>query len=187
MPRLPEVLDRNALPEDKREIHDYLAETRGAVRLPFSAFLNNPELTYRIAHVGSYIRFDGRCPTRLASSRSWPRRGRSTLASSGPATSAGQGARRQRGDDRRHRQPHGARGPQRGRGVAGERVAQELLREHELSDELFNAAQAKYRRSRRRRASRDRRLLLPDGLHAQRPADRARRGRPAATEVNEIG
>ncbi len=31
-------------------------------RLPFSAFLNNPELTYRIAHVGSYIRFDGLLP-----------------------------------------------------------------------------------------------------------------------------
>jgi 4-carboxymuconolactone decarboxylase len=62
MPRLPEVLDRNALPEDKREIHDYLTKTRGAVRLPFSAFLNNPELTYRIAHVGSYIRFDGTLP-----------------------------------------------------------------------------------------------------------------------------
>ena len=59
MPRLPEVTDRNALPEDKREHYDYLAKTRGSVRLPFSAVLNNPELCYRIAHVGSYIRFEG--------------------------------------------------------------------------------------------------------------------------------
>lgn len=62
MPRLPEMLDRDALPADKREIHDYLAKTRGAVRLPFSAVLNNPELTYRIAHLGSYIRFDSTLP-----------------------------------------------------------------------------------------------------------------------------
>jgi 4-carboxymuconolactone decarboxylase len=59
MPRLPEVTDRNALPEDQRDHFDYLAKTRGAVRLPFSAVLNNPELCYRIAHVGSYIRFEG--------------------------------------------------------------------------------------------------------------------------------
>ena len=65
MPRLPEVLDRNALPEDKRHIHDYLAETRGAVRLPFSAVLNNPELTYRVAHLGSFIRFDSTLPDKV--------------------------------------------------------------------------------------------------------------------------
>src|SRR5690606_4741153 len=64
MPRLPEVLDRDALPEDKRFIHDYLKETRGAVRLPFSAVLNNPELTYRIAHLGSFIRFESVLPDR---------------------------------------------------------------------------------------------------------------------------
>jgi 4-carboxymuconolactone decarboxylase len=65
MPRLPEVLDRNALPEDKRHIHDYLKETRGAVRLPFSAVLNNAELTYRVAHLGSFIRFDSVLPDKV--------------------------------------------------------------------------------------------------------------------------
>lgn len=65
MPRLPEVLDRNALPEDKQFIHDYLKETRGAVRLPFSAVLNNPELTYRVAHLGSFIRFDSVLPDKV--------------------------------------------------------------------------------------------------------------------------
>jgi len=43
MPRLPEVTDRNALPEDQRHVFDYLAETRGGVRLPFSELLNHPE------------------------------------------------------------------------------------------------------------------------------------------------
>ena len=62
MPRLPEVLDRNALPEDKRQIHDYLASTRGEVRLPFSAILNSPEIASRMAHLGTYIRFEGVLP-----------------------------------------------------------------------------------------------------------------------------
>src|SRR5690606_36934512 len=39
-------------------------ETRGAVRLPFSAVLNNPELTYCIAHLGSFIRFESVLPDR---------------------------------------------------------------------------------------------------------------------------
>ena len=62
MPRLPEVTDRNALPEDQRHIFDYLAETRGAVRLPFSELLNHPEVCYRVAHVGSFARFDSSLP-----------------------------------------------------------------------------------------------------------------------------
>jgi 4-carboxymuconolactone decarboxylase len=35
------------------------------VRLPFSAVLNNPELTFRVAHLGSYIRFDSTLPANV--------------------------------------------------------------------------------------------------------------------------
>ena len=62
MPRLPEVLDRNALPEDKRQIFDYLASTRGSVRVPFSVVLNSPEIAARVSHLGTYIRFEGALP-----------------------------------------------------------------------------------------------------------------------------
>src|SRR3972149_5618931 len=62
MPRLPEVLDRASLPEEKREIFDYLVKTRGGVRIPFSVVLNNPEVTYRVAHVGTYVRFESSLP-----------------------------------------------------------------------------------------------------------------------------
>jgi 4-carboxymuconolactone decarboxylase len=62
MPRLPEVTDRNALPEDQRHVFDYLAETRGGVRLPFSEILNHPEVCYRVAHVGSFARFESSLP-----------------------------------------------------------------------------------------------------------------------------
>lgn len=62
MPRLPEMTDRNALPQDKRHIYDYLAETRGSVRLPFAVILNSPEVAHRFAHVGTYMRFETELP-----------------------------------------------------------------------------------------------------------------------------
>src|SRR3990172_6186750 len=64
MPRLPEILDRDALPEDKREVFDYLTKTRGGVRLPFSPLLHSPEVTQRVAHVGTYIRFESGLPAK---------------------------------------------------------------------------------------------------------------------------
>ncbi len=62
MPRLPEVLDRDALPEANRDVFDYLTKTRGAVRLPFSPLLHSPDITQRIAHVGTYVRFESVLP-----------------------------------------------------------------------------------------------------------------------------
>ena len=65
MARLPEVLDRNALPEDKREAYDYLERTRGNVRLPFSVLLNAPEVAQRVAHVGTYVRWECSLPKQV--------------------------------------------------------------------------------------------------------------------------
>src|SRR6476646_6921843 len=55
--RLPSVEQRDALPEDKRHIYDYLAETRGAVRPPFSVLLNHPDVCYLVSQVGTFARF----------------------------------------------------------------------------------------------------------------------------------
>jgi 4-carboxymuconolactone decarboxylase len=144
MPRLPEVLDRNTLPEDKREIHDYLAKTRGAVRLPFSAFLNNPELTYRIAHVGSYIRFDGTLPDKtrelaiMATAREVDARfewaGHARMAKELGISEATIDAIANR------KAPEGFSEEE----ALPVKVAQGLLRDHAISDELFNAAHAKF-------------------------------------------
>ena len=144
MPRLPEVLDRDALPEDKRQIYDYLAGTRGAVRLPFSAYLNNPELTYRIAHVGSFIRFEGSVPdaTRelaiLATAREMDARyewaGHSRLARELGVSDATV-------DAIANRTAPAGLSPEEALPV---RVAQGLLRDHALSDELFKEAHAKF-------------------------------------------
>jgi 4-carboxymuconolactone decarboxylase len=144
MPRLPEVLDRDALPEDKREIHDYLAKTRGAVRLPFSAFLNNPELTYRIAHVGSYIRFDGSLPAKtrelaiLATAREmdarfeWAGHVRLAREIGIPEETIDAIANR--------KSPAGLSEDE----ALPVRVAQSLLRYHKVSDADFNAAHEQF-------------------------------------------
>jgi 4-carboxymuconolactone decarboxylase len=144
MPRLPEVLDRNALPEDKREVHDYLARTRGAVRLPFSAFLNNPELTYRIAHVGSYIRFDGTLPdkTRELAIMATAREVDARFEWAGHARMARElGISDATIDAIANRKAPAGLSEEEALPV---RVAQSLLRDHKLSDDLFNAAQKQF-------------------------------------------
>lgn len=62
MPRLQPITERDALPEDKRYIHDYLVETRGRVSPGFGGILNNPDVAYRIAYLGSHIRFESELP-----------------------------------------------------------------------------------------------------------------------------
>lgn len=144
MPRLPEVLDRDALPEDKRFIHDYLKETRGAVRLPFSAVLNNPELTYRIAHLGSFIRFESVLPDRarelaiLATAREVDARfewaGHYRIAKEAGVTEEQLEAIANR------TAPDGFNDED----ALPINIAHELRRKNELSDDNFNAAREKY-------------------------------------------
>jgi 4-carboxymuconolactone decarboxylase len=65
MPRLPEVNNRDAVAEKDRAAYDYLAETRGAMRLPFSVIFNAPELCQRVASVGTYCRFEASLPKKI--------------------------------------------------------------------------------------------------------------------------
>jgi 4-carboxymuconolactone decarboxylase len=62
VPRLPEIFDRDALPEDQRPVHDYLMETRGLISPAFSQLLNHPEVAQRVAHLGTLIRFETSLP-----------------------------------------------------------------------------------------------------------------------------
>jgi 4-carboxymuconolactone decarboxylase len=144
MPRLPEVTDRNALPDDKQDAFDYLVKTRGAVRLPFSVILNNPEVCYRVAHVGSYIRFESSLPDNirelavLASAREFDVRfewaAHARIASEAGISDATIDviANKKELD-----------------GLSEEealpiRFARELLRNHRASNETWSAAQSKY-------------------------------------------
>ena len=65
MPRLPEILDRNQLPEDQRDLFDYLAGTRGSVRMPFSIVAHSPETARRISHLGTFLRFESTVPNNI--------------------------------------------------------------------------------------------------------------------------
>ena len=64
MPRLPSVNDPT--PEQKPAF-DYLLQSRGPSGLKggFGVMLASPEICQRIAHVGSYIRFDSPIPKRM--------------------------------------------------------------------------------------------------------------------------
>lgn len=62
MPRLPEITEKDALSEDKRPIFDAIAESRGRVGYPFSLLLNSPEVAGRVAHLGTYLRFESTLP-----------------------------------------------------------------------------------------------------------------------------
>src|SRR3954470_11229671 len=66
MTRLPEITSRDELPEESREIFDYIEKTRGGVHLPYSVFLHLPELAYRKLHVGSYVRFETTLPRNVS-------------------------------------------------------------------------------------------------------------------------
>ena len=57
MARLPEV-QREDLPADQQNFYDGIAQTRGEVRGPFAMLLHSPDVASRIAHVGTYIRFE---------------------------------------------------------------------------------------------------------------------------------
>ena len=55
MPRLPEVSTPNA---GNQATFDYLMKTRGAVRGGFAVMMASPDIAQRVAHVGTYVRFD---------------------------------------------------------------------------------------------------------------------------------
>ena len=58
MARVPEISSKDELPADKQHIFDEIAGSRGRVSGPHAVLLNSPEVAGRIAHAGTYIRFE---------------------------------------------------------------------------------------------------------------------------------
>ena len=58
MTRIPRITERDQVAERHKSIFDAIAESRGRVSGPFSVLLNSPEVAGRVAHLGSYIRFE---------------------------------------------------------------------------------------------------------------------------------
>ncbi|MEX2430732.1 MAG: carboxymuconolactone decarboxylase family protein [Dehalococcoidia bacterium] len=64
MARIPEVR-REDLPADQQHHFDYIAGNRPHVSGPFPLLLNSPDVASRIAHVGTYIRFENSLPPQV--------------------------------------------------------------------------------------------------------------------------
>src|SRR5947199_6609086 len=58
MSRIPEVGDREQVPEGSRHIWDEITARRGQVQGPFKVLLHSPQFAQRAAHLGAYVRFE---------------------------------------------------------------------------------------------------------------------------------
>lgn len=65
MARLTPITSKSQVPADAQSIVDGIVRSRGALQGPFSMFLHAPELAERVAHLGAYVRFEGRLDMRV--------------------------------------------------------------------------------------------------------------------------
>ena len=64
MARLGNV-SREELQPDEQQFYDSIADSRGSVRGPYGVLLHSPDLAARVAHTGSYVRFNLDLPESL--------------------------------------------------------------------------------------------------------------------------
>jgi 4-carboxymuconolactone decarboxylase len=64
MARLTNVTRDQLKPEDQK-FYDSIADSRGSVRGPYGVLLHSPDLAARVAHTGSYVRFNLDVPESL--------------------------------------------------------------------------------------------------------------------------
>ena len=64
MARVPNVT-RDQISPQHHEFYDSIASSRGSVRGPYGVLLQSPDLAARVAHTGSYVRFDLDLPEAL--------------------------------------------------------------------------------------------------------------------------
>jgi 4-carboxymuconolactone decarboxylase len=65
MPRVKQIREKHELPEDKHEVYDAIAQSRGGIVGPFPTLLHSAEVAARVAHLGHYLRFDSALPPPL--------------------------------------------------------------------------------------------------------------------------
>lgn len=59
MPRLPNLTNRDEVPDELRPAYDQIAGDRGgSVSGPYGVLLHSPEVALRLAQFGNYVRFD---------------------------------------------------------------------------------------------------------------------------------
>jgi 4-carboxymuconolactone decarboxylase len=64
MARLPN-LNRDQLKPEDQQFYDAIAGSRGGVRGPYGVLLHSPDLAARVAHTGSYVRYQLDLPEAL--------------------------------------------------------------------------------------------------------------------------
>ena len=142
MARLPSV-NRDQLSPEDQAYFDEIAESRGSVRGPYGVLLHSPKLAARVAATGAYVRFEFDLSEALkevvilATAReiksqyefaAHARLARSAGVSDDTIRSIAQGTA-----------PQGLSGDE----ALLVQYAQELLRDHKISDTTFNAVQAR--------------------------------------------
>src|ERR687892_477435 len=64
MARLPN-LNRDQLKPEDQKFYDVIADSRGGVRGPYGVLMHSPDLAARIAHTGTYVRYNLDLPEAL--------------------------------------------------------------------------------------------------------------------------
>jgi 4-carboxymuconolactone decarboxylase len=64
MARLPN-LNRDQLKPEDQQYYDAIADSRGGVRGPYGVLLHSPDLAARVAHTGTYVRYNLDLPESL--------------------------------------------------------------------------------------------------------------------------
>jgi len=143
MARLPN-LNRDQLKPEDQKFYDAIADSRGGVRGPYGVLLHSPDLASRVAHTGSYVRYNLDLPEALRETiiLATAREIKSQYEFYAHARLA-----RQAGLSENTIQAivHGT-APQ---GLAGDeervvRYVQELLRNHKISNATFNAVRDRF-------------------------------------------
>ena len=143
MARLPEI-SRDQLNPQEQNFFDEIVGTRGGVRGPYGVLLHSPDLASRVAHTGTYLRFESDMPSNLkevvilTTARE--------IKSQFEYTSHVALARRAGVSEDTIRAITDSKAPE---GLADDeallvRYALELLRERKITDATFNAVQSKY-------------------------------------------
>jgi 4-carboxymuconolactone decarboxylase len=63
--RITEITSREQISEDQRVAWDEIVASRGRVGGPFKILLHSPELARRVAHLGTYVRFESPLDPRI--------------------------------------------------------------------------------------------------------------------------
>jgi len=143
MARLPNISREQLKPEDQ-QFYDSIADSRGGVRGPYGVLMHSPDLAARVAHTGSYVRYNLDLPEALretiiiATAReiksqyeffAHARLARQAGLSEDTIQAIAQGTA-----------PQGLSGDE----AILVRYVQELLRHHKISDATFNAVRDRF-------------------------------------------